>query len=358
MADLSIRKIVHVDMDAFFASIEQRNDPALRGKPVVVGGRGPRGVVAAASYEARKFGVHSALPSAIAIQKCPELIFIEPHFDEYKSVSYQIREIFSRFTDLIEPLSLDEAYLDVTHNKSGMRSATHIAMEIKRLIKNETMLTASAGVSVNKFLAKVASDVNKPDGLCVIPPEKVNHFVENLPVEKIFGIGKATAEKMRKLNIYTGRDLRERDEYELIRQFGKAGRWFFQIARGIDDRPVNPNRIRKSIGAEVTFEKDLENKDEINNQLKEIAGEVWDRSVASGKSGRTITLKLRYPDFTTLTRSKTMVTDVSGKDALLRIASELLLMVDGMEKVRLLGVTLSNFTDRQNKYPRQLTLEF
>jgi len=357
VADSSIRKIVHVDMDAFFASIEQRNNPSLRGKPVAVGGRSQRGVVAAASYEARKYGVHSAMPSAIAVQKCPGLIFVEPHFDEYKRVSYQIREIFSRFTDLIEPLSLDEAYLDVTHNKSGSRSATHIAMAIKRLIKEETGLTASAGVSVNKFLAKIASDINKPDGLFVIPPEQVDRFVEKLPVEKIHGIGKATAEKMRKLNIYTCRDLRARDEYELIRQFGKAGRWFFQIARGIDDRPVNPNRIRKSIGAEVTFETDLDYMETISAALKEIAGEVWDRAYASGKSGRTVTLKLRYPDFTTRMRSKTTALDVGSKEELFGIVSDLL-QAEAVEKVRLLGVTLSNFTEKRDKYPRQLTLEF
>lgn len=353
-----VRKIVHVDMDAFFASIEQRNDPSLKGRPVAVGGKLPRGVVAAASYEARKFGVHSAMPSTIALQKCPHLVLVEPHFEEYKRISYQIREILSRFTDLIEPLSIDEAFLDVTHNKVEMRSATHIALEIKRLIRAETGLAASAGVSINKFLAKIASDVNKPDGLFVIPPEKVESFIEKLPVEKIHGIGKATAEKMRKLNIFTGKDLKDRDEYELIRQFGKTGRWFYQVARGIDERPVNPNRIRKSIGAETTFEKDLESRGDICSRLEEISNEVWDRTVACGKSGRTVTLKLRYPDFTTLTRSRTVVAAVGSREELCRIAFELLDVVSDLKKIRLVGVTLSNFSSGRNEYPKQLTIEF
>ncbi|MCK5700612.1 MAG: DNA polymerase IV, partial [Cyclobacteriaceae bacterium] len=252
-----MRKIIHIDMDAFFASIEQRDNPDLLGKPVAVGGAGKRGVVAAASYEARKFGVFSAMPASIALRKCPELIFTKPRFDVYKEVSNQIRQIFLEYTDLVEPLSLDEAYLDVTENKKGLGSATIIAREIKSKINSTTHLIASAGVSINKFLAKVASDQDKPDGLYVIKPNQAESFVDGLAIEKFFGIGKVTAKKMHELGINTGADLKQISIEELVRRFGKVGRYYFDIARAIDKRLVNPNRIRKSLGAERTFEDDL-----------------------------------------------------------------------------------------------------
>ena len=247
-----MRKIIHIDMDAFFASVEQRDNPELKGKPVAVGGSGKRGVVAAASYEARAFGVYSAMSSKIALVKCPNLIFVRPRFDAYKAVSLVIRSIFRDYTDLIEPLSLDEAYLDVTTNKKGIPSATLIAQEIKNRIKIQTGLTASAGISINKFLAKIASDENKPDGLFVIPPGKVEAFVEALPVEKFFGVGKVTAGKMKQMGIHTGLDLKKRSKEDLIKDFGKAGSYFFNVAHGIDNREVEPYRERKSLGAEHT----------------------------------------------------------------------------------------------------------
>ena len=260
-------KIIHVDMDAFFASVEQRDFPELRGKPVAVGGAGDRGVVAAASYEARKFGVFSAQPSGIAKRKCPELLFVPPRFEVYKEVSNQVRAIFFDYTDLVEPLSLDEAYLDVTSNKKGIASAILIAREIKKAILEKTALTASAGVSYNKFLAKTASGLKKPDGLTLIHPERASAFIATLPIEKFFGIGKVTADKMKRMQIFNGGDLIKHDISTLVKHFGKSGRFYYKIARGIDDRIVNPNRIRKSVGAENTFSKDLFSYEEIKNRL-------------------------------------------------------------------------------------------
>ena len=266
------RKIIHIDMDAFYASIEQRDNPMYLGKPIVVGGSPEgRGVVATASYEARKFGLHSAMSSRRALQLCPEVIFVRPRFSVYKEVSNKLREIFSRYTDLIEPLSLDEAYLDVTHDKQNIGSAIEIAKQIRQAIKDELHLTASAGVSVNKFVAKIASDIKKPDGLTFIGPSKVGSFIENLPVEKFFGVGKVTAEKMKGMNLFTGADLKKLTEQDLVKHFGKVGRFYYNIVRGIDDRNVEPEREIKSVGAEDTFLHDLKNLDDMNEELSRIA---------------------------------------------------------------------------------------
>jgi DNA polymerase-4 len=275
-------------MDAFYASVEQRDNPELKGKPVAVGGSSNRGVVAAASYEARKFGVRSAMPSKIAIRKCPDLVFVRPRFEVYKQVSNQIREIFHDYTDLVEPLSLDEAYLDVTSNKKEMPSATLIAKEIRAKIKERTNLTASAGISINKFLAKTASDVNKPDGLFLIRPKAAIEYVEKLPIERFFGVGKVTAQKMHNLGIKNGFDLKQLTEDELIRHFGKVGHYYFNIARAIDDREVNPKRIRKSLGAESTFSTDLKDLEKIKAELDKITEEVTRRMKNSGTKGKTL----------------------------------------------------------------------
>jgi DNA polymerase IV len=285
------RKIIHVDMDAFYASVEQRDNPKYQqGKPLVVGGSpDKRGAVAAASYEARQYGIHSAMPSRTALQRCPHLIFATPRFDVYRGISEQIRTIFKRYTDLVEALALDEAYLDVTLNKKSIGSATAIARNIKRDILNETKLTASAGVSLNKFLAKIASGMNKPDGLTIILPTEAEAFAEALTIESFYGIGPATASKMHELGIHTGSDLKRWDERNLVQQFGKTGHFYYQIARGIDERPVNPNRIRKSIGAETSFDPDLEDIDKIEQELKAIAQAVQQRLERNGAKGRTIT---------------------------------------------------------------------
>ena len=354
------RKIIHVDMDAFYASVEQRDNPHYRGKPLAVGGSPERrGAVAAASYEARRFGVHSALPSRTALQRCPELIFVKPRFDVYRKVSEQIREIFGRFTDQIEPLSLDEAYLNVTVNRQGIRSATEIARQIKSLIYAETGLTASAGVSMNKFLAKTASGMNKPDGLTLILPEDAPAFIESLSIERFYGIGPATTEKMHGLGIRTGTDLKQRSEADLVRQFGKVGRFYYQIARGHDERPVNPNRIRKSIGAESSYDPDL-GKADLATALATIVQEVHRRIIRQGVKGRTVTLKVKLADYRQLTRSRTLMNMTDSSDEILALALDLL---DGValenEKVRLLGVTLSSLEARSHVEPyRQLVLDF
>ncbi|WP_419506654.1 DNA polymerase IV, partial [Barnesiella intestinihominis] len=283
-------KIIHVDMDAFYASIEQRDRPELRGRPIAVGYDGPRGVVATASYEARPFGVRSAISSVLARRLCPALIFVPARFDVYKAVSQQIRDIFHDYTELVEPLSLDEAFLDVSH----VRSATLVAREIKARIRAETGLTASAGISVNKMLAKIASDYRKPDGLFVIPPDRIDAFVAELPVERFFGIGEVTAEKMHALGIRTGADLRQWEELELVRHFGKAGRSYYGYARGIDPRPVVPNRIRKSLGAETTFEADTADREVLLGELEQVCEEVWRRLVRHKFRGRTVVLKLKF----------------------------------------------------------------
>lgn len=353
------RKIIHVDMDAFYASVEQRDNPQYRGKPLVVGGSPEkRGAVAAASYEARKFGIHSAMASRTAIQRCPHLIFATPRFEVYREISEQIRSIFLCYTDLVEPLALDEAYLDVTVNKKGIHSATAIAREIKQAIARDTNLTASAGVSFNKFLAKIASGMNKPDGLTVIQPDEAELFIETLPIDLFYGVGHVTAAKMQELGIHTGADLKQRDERELIQHFGKVGLFYYRIARGIDDRPVNPNRIRKSIGAETSFDPDLEGRATIEQKLEMIAQEVQERIERNGAKGRTITLKVKFADYRQITRSRTMLNYVASKGQVLAIAQDLLRGVEiESQKVRLLGITLSNLdTETDEPSYRQMEL--
>ncbi len=341
-----MRKIIHIDMDAFFASVEQRDNPAYRGKPLVVGGRpeGRGGVVAAASYEARKFGIHSAMPSKKALQLCPHLIFAYPRFDAYKAVSIKIREIFSRYTDMVEPLSLDEAYLDVTEDKQAIGSALDIARNIKDAIQSETSLTASAGVSINKFVAKIASDMNKPNGLTFIGPSRIASFMENLPVEKFFGVGKVTANKMKALGLHTGADLKKLTLEELQKHFGKTGRFFYQIVRGQDERPVQPHRETKSMGAEDTFTEDLTDVEDMEAALRKIAGLVSDRLQRRHLQGRTITLKVKFSDFKRITRSITFNEPVDEREILAETSKKLLSTIapEG-KKIRLLGISLSNF---------------
>jgi DNA polymerase-4 len=345
-----VRKIIHIDMDAFYAAVEQRDNPELRGKPIVIGSSSARGVVATASYEARKFGIHSAMPSVTAKRRCPGLIFIRPRMEVYKAVSYQIRDIFQQFTQLVEPLSLDEAYLDVTENLGNQTSATRIAMEIKKRIFNETQLTASAGVSYNKFLAKTASDVNKPDGLFVITPDQAQAFIDKLKVERFFGIGKVTAEKMHQMGIFFGSDLKQLSEHRLVQNFGKAGTYYYQIVRGIDYRPVNPHRELKSVGGENTFSTDLFNSNEMETALLPIANKVFERLQRSGKFGRTITLKAKYADFSQVTRSKTLNEAVLSFDLLWQTTLELLpLLIVPQLGVRLLGVSVSNFLNEEQE---------
>ncbi len=346
-------------MDAFFASVEQLDNPSLKGKPVAVGGSRERGVVAAASYEARKFGVRSAQASVIAARLCPELIFVSPRFDRYKEISTIIRSIFLEYTDLVEPLSLDEAFLDVTRNHRALPSATLIAEEIRKRIFEETGLTASAGVSVNKFVAKVASDMHKPNGLTLIPPNRVDEFTAQLKIERFFGIGKVTAEKMKSLGIHTGMDLRSFTRPELVRLFGKAGRYYFDIARGIDERSVKPNRSRKSIGAETTFHHDSDDLSELKEVLQELCSAVHRRMQQGNHFGRTISIKIRYSDFQTFNRSKTLEDFTNDKIQILRIAEELLEAHPREQAIRLLGVTLSNLNipDSLEKHG-QLTMEF
>lgn len=357
---VQIRKIIHIDMDAFFASVEQRDEPTYRGKPVAVGGSpDKRGVVAAASYEARKFGIHSAMPSRSALQRCPQLIFVRPRFEVYKSVSNQIREIFLEYTDLMEPLSLDEAYLDVSVNKKNMPSATLIAKEIKEKIFAQTQLTASAGVSINKFLAKTASGMRKPNGLFLITPEKAEEFVETLKIEDFYGIGKVTAEKMRTLGIFTGADLKQWTEADLIQRFGKVGHFYFQIARGRDERAVEPNRISKSIGAEESFAEDLSTREEMLEALKEIAATVKRRLDKGQTAGRTVTLKVKYADYKQITRSRTLAESINDEEILLNVAVGLLETSDVDKKnVRLLGISLSNLdSEKEESEFKQLSIE-
>lgn len=329
-------------MDAFYASIEQRDNPEYRGKPIAVGYGEKRGVVAAASYEARKFGVHSAMPSITALRKCPHLIFVSPRFDVYRSVSNQIMQIFQEYTAKVEPLSLDEAFLDVTVNYKGTKSATLIAKEIKHKIFNRTHLSSSAGVSYNKFLAKVASDFQKPNGLFVIEPAKAEAFVEKLPVDKFFGVGKVTAKRMYELGIKTGYDLKQWSELDLVREFGKAGISYYQFARGLDSREVESERVRKSLGAEVTFLDDLYEIVDILSSLDQIAHEVERRAEKRKFMAKTVVLKIKYADFTIITRSKTVNNFVNSYDKLFEIGKELLLQVDDIEekKIRLMGLTL------------------
>src|ERR1700722_4927266 len=339
------RKIIHIDMDAFYASVEQRDNPELRGKPVAVGGSRERGVVAAASYEARKFGVHSAMPSITAKRKCPDLIFVKARFDAYKAISLQIREIFAEYTPIIEPLSLDEAYLDVTENLKGIISATRIAEEIRAQIRAETELTASAGVSYNKFLAKLASDHRKPDGLFVITPAMGSEFVETLPVRKFHGIGPATAKRMEQLGIATGFDLRAQDLAFLQQHFGKAGSYYYWAARGVDERPVRADRMRKSVGAENTFPADLFTHEAARDALREIVEKVWGYCERSGIRGRTVTLKVKFANFQQITRSRTGQTQIATRSELEQLGYALLEpLFPAAEGVRLLGISLSSLT--------------
>jgi DNA polymerase-4 len=341
------RKIIHIDMDAFYASVEQRDNPELRGKPVAVGGARERGVVAAASYEARRFGIRSAMPSVTARRKCPELIFVKPRFDLYRAVSHQIREIFAEYTPLVEPLSLDEAYLDVTENLKAMASATEIAEQIRARIRAEIGLTASAGVSYNKFLAKIASDERKPDGLFVITPRMGPSFVENLPVGRFHGIGPVTRARMERLGIRNGGDLKARTLHFLRQQFGKAGPYYYALARGIDERPVCADRIRKSIGAETTFAADLFTLDEAREALGPLIAKVWAYCEGSTIRGRTVTLKARYADFRQVTRSRTGEEVLGTRADIEAIVSGLLESLFPVGKgIRLLGVMLSSLGAR------------
>jgi DNA polymerase-4 len=341
MAEPEIRKIIHVDMDAFYASVEQRDAPELRGKPVAVGGR-QRGVVMAASYEARTFGVRSAMPSATAQRLCAELVFVKPRFDVYKEVSRQIREIFLDYTPLVEPLSLDEAYLDVTTNLKGMPLASEIAREIRARIFERTGLTASAGISYNKFLAKLASDYRKPDGLFVITSKMGPAFVENLPVGKFHGVGPATTAKMNKLGIETGRDLRAQSMAFLQEHFGKAGSFYYWIARGIDERPIRANRVRKSVGAENTFPADLFTFEAARDELSPIIDKVWRYCERTGTRGRTVTLKIKYADFHQITRSQSLRSVIEGRKVLEEISTDLLRAQFPVTKgIRLLGISIS-----------------
>lgn len=352
-----MRKIVHIDMDAFYASVEQRDRPELRGRPVAVGGSERRGVVAAASYEARPFGVHSAMPSARAKRLCPDLVFVKARFDVYKAVSRTIREVFRRYTDAIEPLSLDEAYLDLTQVEIATPSAVAAARRIKAEIEVQTGLTASAGVSYNKFLAKTASNVNKPNGLFEITPEDAEGFLARLPIEEFHGVGRATAKRMKELGIYTGADLRTRSLEELEQRFGKTGRFFYRIVRGQDHRPVNPKRVRKSVGSERTFSRDLQNVHEMEDRLQELAARVAERLAKAGAAGRTVTLKIKYSDFSLVTRSTTLQRDLSNAADLQDVVRKLLTQSEPERSVRLLGVSVSNL-HRMAGYggSRQLTL--
>ncbi|MBC9247925.1 DNA polymerase IV [Paracoccus sp. 11-3] len=353
----SYRKIIHIDMDAFYASVEQRDHPELRGKPVAVGGSSLRGVVAAASYEARVFGVRSAMPSVTAARLCPDLIFVKHRFDVYRAVSGQIRDIFADYTPLIEPLSLDEAYLDVTDHLWPGQTATQVAREIRARIKETTQLTASAGVSYNKFLAKLASDQNKPDGLCVITPDKGPDFVLSLSVGKFHGVGPATVKKMNAMGIHTGADLRAQELEFLRRRFGKSGQYYWNISRGIDHRQVRPDRIRKSVGAENTYFTDLMTLDECYQALAPLADKVWRHVSKHELQGRTVTLKVKFADFQQVTRARTLHHSVGSEQELLSIAHELAtLVLPDPRGARLLGITLSGFDHEEPRDDAQLDL--
>ncbi len=346
-------------MDAFYASVEQRDNPEFRGKPVAVGHAGPRGVVAAASYEARKYGVRSAMSSQAALKKCPNLIFTRPRFDVYKSVSMQIRAIFLEYTPLVEPLSLDEAFLDVTINHANNPSATLIAKEIKEKIKAQTGLTASAGVSINKFLAKIASDYRKPDGLFVIPPKKAYDFVAQLEIERFYGIGKVTAERMHKLGIYTGAQLREFSMTHLESLFGKVGQRYYQFARAIDDRPVCPDREYKSVGSENTFATDLDKHEDLLAELQLIQQDVCERIRRKSFTGKTLTIKVKFSDFKQITRSRTVVEDINTLEQIKELSECLLAGVDLTgKKVRLIGISINNNARPKPVEPLQLRIEF
>jgi DNA polymerase IV len=354
-----LRKIIHVDMDAFYASVEQRDDPALRGRPLAVGYAAARGVVAAASYEARAFGVRSAMPASTARRKCPDLVFVPPRFDVYRAVSRQIHAIFADYTPLIEPLSLDEAYLDVTANLRGLPTASATAAAIRARIAAELGLTASAGISYNKFLAKLASDQRKPNGQFVIPPDMGSDFVATLPVARFHGVGPVTAEKMHRLGILTGADLHRQSLAFLQAHFGKSGPWYFALARGEDDRPVVPDRPRKSSGSETTFATDLTEPDAIEAEVRAMADEVWAWCAKTAAFGRTVTVKIKYADFQQSTRSRSLPAPVTDQATLQQVATELIRSVfPPVKAIRLVGVTLSNFESDGTTEPQQLGFAF
>ncbi|MFO7977127.1 MAG: DNA polymerase IV [Bacteroidales bacterium] len=353
---MECRKIIHIDMDAFYASVEQRDHEHLRNRPVAVGGSGARGVVAAASYEARRFGVHSAMPGSLALKKCPQLIFVRPRFEVYKAISQHIRAIFGEYTPLVEPLSLDEAFLDVTEPLKGPPSATLIAREIRNRIFRELNLTCSAGISYNKFLAKVASDINKPNGYFVIHPSQANHFMDNLPIEKFHGVGKVTAQKFRSMGILTGKELKEAGRDTILAHFGKSGAYFFDIAHGKDYRQVEPDRISKSIGTENTFESDLVHKEELDHELMIICEDLYGRLQKARRFGQTITLKVKYHDFTQITRSRTFMHPIMLESQILALSREMLHEHrESGRPIRLLGVTISQL--EQPGPGRQLRLD-
>jgi DNA polymerase-4 len=340
--DLPIRKIIHVDMDAFYASVEQMDNPELKGKPLAVGGSGKRGVIGAASYEARKYGVKSAMTGNLAIKLCPHLIFVRPRFERYAEISKQVKKIFFDYTDLVEPLSMDEAYLDVTQNKKGNPSATLIAKEIRQRIFDEVGLTASAGISINKFVAKIASDYNKPNGQKTVNPEEVLAFLEQLDIRKFYGVGKVTAEKMYQKGIFTGKDLKSKPLDYLDEHFGKSGRYYYHIVRGIHNSEVKPHRIRKSLAAERTFRENLTSEVFMLEKLDHIADEVAKRLQKSKVSGKTVTLKIKYSDFTLQTRSKTLPYYIHDNRLIFETAKELLYQEKLQNSVRLLGISLAN----------------
>ncbi len=355
----SLRKIIHVDMDAFFASVEQLDNPELRDKPIAVGGSEERGVVAAASYEARKFGVRSAMSSIIAKRNCPDLIFVAPRFERYQEISKQIRDIFFEYTDLVEPLSLDEAYLDVTENKKGNPSASLIALEIREKIKIRTGLNASAGISINKFVAKIASDINKPNGQKTVNPEEVDEFLEKLEIRKFYGVGKVTAEKMYQLGIFKGFDLKQKSETFLTEHFGKSGSYYYNAIRGIHLSEVKPDRIRKSLGAERTFDQNISSEIFMLERLENIAEEIERRLKKSKVAGKTVTLKIKYSDFTQHTRSKSIPYFISSKELILDISKALLLQEKMSESVRLLGISLTNLnTEKKERKEIAVQLRF
>ncbi len=355
------RKIIHVDMDAFYASVEQRDNPSLRGLPVAVGHAERRGVVAAASYEARRFGVRSAMPCAKARKLCPRLVFVDCHFERYRDISKHIHDIFHEYTDLVEPISLDEAFLDVTVNKPGIELAVDIAREIKRKIREQLQLVASAGVSYNKFLAKVASDYRKPDGLCTIHPSRAEEFISRLPVESFWGVGPVTASRMHSLGIHTGAELKSCTAEFLTHEFGKAGILYYNFARGIDDRPVEAERIRKSLGCEHTFETDVSSPEEIDIRLVKTVDDLVERAARKNWHGATLVLKVKFHDFTQITRSVTPTAPPSSRDDILRLAKMLMNEVDyASHPVRLIGLTLSNPPSEEDPLAegRQLLIHF
>ncbi len=357
-----IRKIIHVDMDAFYASVEQLDNSNLKGKPIAVGSESNRGVVAAASYEARKHGIKSAMPSIIARRKCKNLIFVKPRFHRYKELSNQIRSIFYEYTDLVEPLSLDEAFLDVTKNKKNIKYANLIASEIRTKIKNQVGLNASAGISINKFIAKVATEINKPNGQKTIHPKEVDSFINTLKIDKFFGVGKVTSKKMHDLGIYTGGDLRKFEKSDLVKYFGKSGNHYFEIVRSIQNNPVNPNRIRKSIGAEQTFAQDLTSESFILEKLDQISEDLENRMRKNLNKGKTVTLKIKYNDFTQETRSKTIQKYISKKEEIFPIIEQLIFNKSMANPVRLLGISITNLHKNDEldiqDYSLQLKFDF